>query len=374
MHNLWDLSASPAAADRAAQRWLDSLQPSAAVGDRHHLVPKFLLAKFGASDGRIRVRDRSTGDSSLRSIGDLAVRDFYTAVTVTQELDGRLEAILSEAEGAMATILRERIDARAFVKQRAFTTQERFVIDTFVSMQYVRGMRVRRSMEIITDYGMKLVNQGRLSPEDIETLDIVPHPNDHLRMFGRLTEQAFEYLASRPLVVAHLDQPLLFIGDEPVVMSADRPLPSFDPEGVPNVTGPGIDPRNIVHLQGNRGAGFAMADEILLAVSPTTVLVFGPIGQSWDATSVRISGNDAASTAEEHNSLVLDASVVWVAAHPDHPTFASMRMPEAKPIVRVSDGASAPGRRANSTTHRRPINRLRASDVHEAQAIEDDQR
>lgn len=154
-------------------------------------------------------------------------------------------------------------------------------------------------------------------------------------MFGRLTEQAFEYLASRPLVVAHLDQPLLFIGDEPVVMSADRPLPSFDPEGVPNVTGPGIDPRNIVHLQGNRGAGFAMADEILLAVSPTTVLVFGPIGQSWDATSVRISGNDAASTAEEHNSLVLDASVVWVAAHPDHPTFASMRMPEAKPIVRV---------------------------------------
>lgn len=274
----------------------------------------------------------------------------------------------------MATILRERIDARAFVKQRAFTTQERFVIDTFVSMQYVRGMRVRRSMEIITDYGMKLVNQGRLSPEDIETLDIVPHPNDHLRMFGRLTEQAFEYLASRPLVVAHLDQPLLFIGDEPVVMSADRPLPSFDPEGVPNVTGPGIDPRNIVHLQGNRGAGFAMADEILLAVSPTTVLVFGPIGQSWDATSVRISGNDAASTAEEHNSLVLDASVVWVAAHPDHPTFASMRMPEAKPIVRVSDGASAPGRRANSTTHRRPINRLRASDVHEAQAIEDDQR
>ncbi len=75
--------------------------------------------------------------------------------------------------------------------------------------------------------------------------------------FGRLSEQAFEYLAPRPLVVVHLDQPLLFIGDEPVVMSSERPLPSIDAEGVPNVSGPGIDPRNIIHLQGNRGVGFA---------------------------------------------------------------------------------------------------------------------
>jgi hypothetical protein len=372
VHNIWDLAASPAAADRAAQRWLDSLPPGTAVGDRHHIVPKFLLAKFATPDGRIRVRDRSTGDSSLRSIGDLAVRDFYTSVTITQELDGRLEAILSEVEGAMATILRERIDALAFVKQRPFTTQERLVIDTFVSIQYIRGMRARRSLEIVADYGMKLVNQGRLTPEEIETLDIVPHPNDHLRMFGTLSEQVFEYLAPRPLVVVHLDQPLLLIGDEPVVMSADRPLPPFDPEGLPNVTGSGIDSRDIIHLQGNKGVGFATAEEILLAVSPTTVLVFGPMRQGWDASSVHMNGKEAAAAAAEHNSLVLDASVDWVAAHPDHPTFADMHMPEAKPIVRVSDGGSAPGRRANSTTQRRPINRLRASDFHEIQGNPDD--
>lgn len=367
MHNLWDLSSSPAAAEQAARRWMSSLQPGAAVGDRHHIVPKVLLARFATAKGRIRVRNRSTGISSVRNIGDLAVRDFYTAVTTNEVLDGRLEAILSEVEGAMATILRERIEARAFVKQRPFTAQERFVIDTFVSMQYVRGMRVRRTMEIVSDYGMKLVNQGRLTPDDIETLDIVPHPNDHLRMFGSLSQQAHEYLAPRPLVVVHLDQPLLFIGDEPVVMSADLPLPSIDPEGLPNVSGRGIDPRDIIQLQSNRGVGFATADEILLAVSPTTVLAFGPTGQCWGASSVRMCGEEASAAAAEHNSLVLDASVDWVAAHPDHPTFASMPMPEAKPIVRISDGASAPGRRANSTTVRRPINRLRAPDVYDAQ-------
>lgn len=350
---------------------MSSLQPGAAVGVRHHIVPKVLLARFATAKGRIRVRDRSTGVSSVRNIGDLAVRDFYTAVTTNKELDGRLEAILSEVEGTMATILRERIDARAFVKPRHFTTQERFVIDTFVSMQYVRGMRVRRTMEIVTDYGMKLVNQGRLTTEEIGTLDIVPHPNDHLRMFGPLSQQAHEYLAPRPLVVVHLEQPLLLIGDEPVVMSADLSFPTVDPEGLPNVSGLGIDLRDIIQLQSNRGVGFATADEILLAVSPTTVLVFGPLGQSWDARSVRMIGKDAAVAAAEHNSLVLDASVDWVAAHPDHPSFAHMNMPEAKPIVRISDEGSVPGRRANSTLVRRPINRLRASDVHDVQVDSD---
>lgn len=281
VNSLFGPATSPEAADRRARNWSDAVDRSAAVGTRHHIVPRFLLARFANAQGQLRVRDRTTGVTTLRGIGDIAVRDFYTAVTDARALDASLETLFSEIEGAAAEVLHTHLDATAFSRPRPLTDEERFKIDTFVSMQYVRGMRIRRGLEILTDYGMKLVNQDKLSATDIDELDIVPHSNDHLRMIAGLSEHTFDELAVRPLTIITIDRPLLITGDEPVVLLHEGPRLKVNQNGYANVSGPDIDPRDVVQFYAPNG-GFALANEIGLAVSPTTVLVFGPKHNAWE--------------------------------------------------------------------------------------------
>jgi hypothetical protein len=292
----------------------------------------------------------------------MAVRDFYTAVSDVRVLDASFESLLSEIEGAAAEVLHSHLDATAFARPRPLSDSERFKIDTFVSMQYVRGMRVRRGLEIMTDYGMKLVNQDKLSVTDIDELDIVPHSNDHLRMMAPLSEHAFEELATRSLTIVTIDRPLLITGDEPVALLHEGQRPKVNPDGYAKVSGPGIDPRDIVQFHSPRG-GFAEANEIALAVSTTAILVYGPKDDVWVGPPQRLSGREAASAAREHNATVIDGAIDWVAAHPEHVWFKTMKMPPPTPIMTIIDGCSQMARRANSSKDRRPINRLRADDV-----------
>lgn len=362
VNSLFGPATSPEAADRRARNWSDAVDRSAAVGTRHHIVPRFLLARFANAQGQLRVRDRTTGVTTLRGICDMAVRDFYTAVTDARALDASLETLFSEIEGAAAEVLHTHLDATAFSRPRPLNDEERFKIDTFVSMQYVRGMRIRRGLEILTDYGMKLVNQDKLSATDIDELDIVPHSNDHLRMIAGLSEHTFDELAVRPLTVITIDRPLLITGDEPVVLLHEGPRLKVNQNGYANVSGPDIDPRDVVQFYAPSG-GFALANEIGLAVSPTTVLVFGPKHNAWEGPPQRINGREATAVAKEHNAAVIDGAIDWVAAHPDHGWFNSMKMPPPAPIITIIDGGSQMARRANGSKDRKPINRLRADDV-----------
>ena len=362
MRSLYGPETSKEAADRAALAWSDAVDHSAAVGARHHIVPRFVLARFANAKGRLRVRDRTSGVATVRAIGDMAVRDFYTAVTKARVLDATLETLLSEIEGAAAEVLHTHLDAPAFRRPRPLSEEERFKIDTFVSMQYVRGMRVRRGLEILTDYRMKLVNQDTLRVTDIDELEIVPHPNDHLRMMAPLSEQAFEELRTRPITILTIDKP--------VVLLHDGPRPKVNPNGYANVYAPGIDPRDIVQFHSPRG-GLAEANEIVFAVSPTAALVYGPKRDGWLGSSHRIAGSAAIVAAKEHNATVVAGAIDWVAAHPDHASFRIMKMPPPVPIMTVIDGGSQMARRANSSKDRKPINRLRADDVNIEQLPKD---
>lgn len=217
MTDLFQPHLSAQAADRRAQDWLDNIDPRAGVGARHHIVPRFLLARFASAEGQVRVRGRADGKASLRSISDLAVRDFYTAVTKNAELDARLESLLSAVEGKVAEILRHHIDCNVFARARAFTPEERAILDAFVGMQAVRGLRTRRSFEVLTGYTAKLLNHDKVSEADLRHIDFVPHPNEHLEMFGTLAERAEITLRQRSATMVKLDKPLLIIGDEPVL-------------------------------------------------------------------------------------------------------------------------------------------------------------
>jgi hypothetical protein len=99
-----------------------------------------------------------------------------------------------------------------FARARAFTPEERAILDAFVAMQAVRGMRTRRSYEVLTDYTVKLLNHDKVSEADLWHVDFVPHPNEHLEMFGTLAERAEVTLKQRSATMVKLDKPLLIMG------------------------------------------------------------------------------------------------------------------------------------------------------------------
>lgn len=304
----------------------------------------------------MRVRNRTDGKASLRAINDLGVRDFYTAVNKSASLDSSLESLLSAVEGGAAKILRQHLDFRSFVRPRAFTPEERAILDTFVAMQAVRGMRVRRSLEVLADYTIKLLNQDKLTDEDVHGTDFLPHPNEHLSMFGSLAERAEEILKSRPVTFIHLDKPLLIIGDEPVLVENDD-----DDSGQARNPRPNTSTREFVHFEGR--VGLADAEMIMLAISPSVVLVYGPADSLQMPMQLELTGEDAESFADEHNKHIIETAVDWVAASPDHAAFASMNMPPPHPILAVHDYGSSAAARVNSTPARRPVRRVRPDDA-----------
>ncbi|MGD8168540.1 DUF4238 domain-containing protein [Herbiconiux sp. P16] len=337
-------------AERRAEEWLATLDRRSAVGARHHVVPRFLLARF-ASDGQLRVRRRADGVASTRSISDLAVRDFYTAVTIGGELDSSLESLFSVVETETAQILRQHLDLRSFSHPRPISREERATIDTFVAMQAVRGMRTRRMLETTADYTVKFLNRGRLSEEDTEELMFLPHPNDHLKMLGLLADNIENNLKDRPISIVRLDRPMMITGDEPVVLSQA-------PSDSPFVMGQ----HYFVHLQAH-GRGFATAEAVLLALSPSAALLYGPSGLESQRFEMTFRSQEATGFAREHNDLVMAGSVDWLAASPEHPTFVNMRIPPPLPVVRVHDGGSPISARLNATPGRRPVRRLRPDDI-----------
>jgi hypothetical protein len=340
-------------ADRRAHAWIDGLDRSAAVGTRHHVVPRFILARF-ADRGQVRVRRRTDGAVSLRAIEDLAIRDFYTAVTNDYRLDSSLESLFSVVEGEVARILKHHLDARAFARARPFSTEERATLDTFVALQQVRGMRTRRVIETMTDYTVKLLNQDKLSGADMSEVEFVPHPNDHLKMLGPIADRLEGALKDRSLSVVRLDQPLLVTGDEPVVVISSSPADGLNTFAAENTA-----------LLERPGGGWANAESIIMAVSPSAALMYGPSGAWARPFEWRFDAHDAAAFSSAYNEQVMTASIDWVAASPSHPSFLDTPMPPRTGLLRVHDGGSVISEHVNAALARRPIRRVRAADVDE---------
>lgn len=349
--------ASDREADRRAREWLGNLDHQSAVGSRHHIVPRFLLARFASPDQQLMVRRRSDGKASTRKINDLAVRDFYTAVTISSEFDSTLESIFSVLEGGAAEVFRRHLDARAFARARSFTAEERATIDAFVATQAVRGTRVRRSLELIADYTIKLLNQDKVTGDDIQNTSFVPHPNEHLKIIGVLAERAEETLRSRATCLLHIDEPLLIIGDEPVLIDHDE-FAADTLKEPPAVDG------NLVLIGG--GQGFAKAEAIMLPVSSSAVLMYGPPEEPALPYEVRLTGANAHSFASEVNQLTTSSAIEWIAAHPEHPEFDSLSITTPRALLTVHDYGSPIAAHVNSTSARRPIRRLRRTDLLEA--------
>lgn len=346
--------ASEAGAERLAQRWYESLDLTSQVGTRHHIVPRTILRRFANNANQIRLRDRITSKVRVVAVGDVAVKDFYTFIDLDMAPNGAMEMWLSEVEAEFARVIRPYLSTSTFGLPRPPAGIDRFALDTFVAVQALRGMRTRRAMELIADYGMKLVNQDKISPKDIQRVEIVPHQNEHIEFMHRASETLAEHLSLRPVSVAQLDRPLLVISDEPVVLIPRDGTPKGDLRDRMRIEGEHVPRENLVQISNGRDVGFHDADEVILPLSPRHALVYGPVGSRWTAVVSSLKGGEANRIAREANALQARNAFGWVAAHPDGPHLAQIPWPKPTPAVTIYDNQSLPAAVVNSRPHVRP--------------------
>lgn len=122
------------------------LDPKVKVGSRHQVVPRFILAKWADGAGQVQVRSRAGERTCQQQVTDLGVTDFYTAVSISGELDACMEDLLAEIEGELSALIRELMNPFAPLWQLGH--EETAKLATFVAFQMVRGPRRRREIEI----------------------------------------------------------------------------------------------------------------------------------------------------------------------------------------------------------------------------------
>ena len=301
--------------DRAVQRYVEGLDPAERVGSRHHITPRFYLARFSERD-QVLVRDREDGTVTVRNIDDLAVRDFYTAVHAEGFLDARLETLFGVVEKETSELLRWRLSS--FARALPFTRDERQLLDHFVATQMLRGARTRRLVENIADAYMKIVHEPDLAHEDLDSLEFVPHQNEHIATFASIAPQVDANLSRRPAFLVRIDHPGFVTCDEPVLLATSIQ---------------GTHREVLAHAQGLNDA-----ESILLPLSPTMLLAYGPPGPGGCGVPVILRGAEAKELSEDVGDLVANAAYRWLIAHPANTAIRTRKMPPLGPLLTVAGG------------------------------------
>jgi Protein of unknown function (DUF4238) len=320
-----------------ARQWFASSDLAAYEGTKHHTVPAFCLRQFARDRKRLSVWRWSTGRITPSAVNDLAIKDFYTTQNTDGHFDGRTEEMLGRVEDEAAPVVDLLLSP---FRGRNLSQKQQVAVCQFIAFQMVRGPRKRKEIELLADYGSKIMSDGSMSPAELRDTIIVPHPNEHIRMMGPVSEAIFLSILRRPVQVIWLDAPLLVICDEPVLVDgADhvRHLPQcflslaerrkLNPE------------QDIIHVWPTKPSGVDQADAIAMPVTPQAIIVLGPIGQPVQPI-LRYDGDEARELADEVNSALVRQAHEWVAANPQHPTFAKWTFPPPSPLLGACDGGS----------------------------------
>ena len=211
----------------------------------------------------------------------------------------------------------------------------------------VRGPRKRREIELLAEYGWKLQESGQMTERDLREVTVVPHPNEHIRLMGPVSHAIHRSLMRRPVQLIRLDAPLLVFSDEPVIVDTDehakhRPECSLTQGQLrrrQRRNGKDGTFRQVVHIWPTRPAGVEVAEAVGMPLSPSVLLVFGGIGEDLQAEVV-LSGDEAKQLADGVNTALMGQAYDWIAANPNHPTFAGWTFPSPSPLLGVCDGGS----------------------------------
>ena len=335
------------AKERFAWPWFASSDRATGVGARHHTVPAFYLRRFVGSSERLLVRDRPTGRLlPAITVSKLAVTDFYTVLREDGTLDGRMEQLLGRVEGEAAQLLKVLLSPCR--RPGPLTEAERCALCQFLAFQMVRGPRRRREMELQADYAVRLQAGDALTGQDMREVAVVRHPNEHIRLMGRLSYAIFRSLVPRPVQILRIGVPLFVTCDEPVLVDngnhvRHRPEYFFTREELrrrrdrAKTAGPTYQQRT--HLWPAWPAGVQGAGAISMPLTPSALLVLGRAGEQ-PVPEVFIDGDDARQLAEYVNAALVGEAYAWVAARPDHPSFRDWTFPPPRPLIGVCNGGS----------------------------------
>jgi hypothetical protein len=237
---------------------------------RHHIVPRFMLARFADARPSLLVHDLETNQEFETTPKRIAYElDFYTVETTGGPSDA-IEQELGKLEAATAEALR-RIDAGSFPP----TDADRGAIASFMSLQFVRGkdfrdMGDRAATDMIRLTGMVaaahpdyvrehlLKALGRpVTEEEVRgvvaslkkrDVTVTVSREQHIKTMLTVADRGFPFFFKRKWLL--VDGAHFPTTDMPVVLW-QRPQEGFFGQGV----------------------GLATADEIVMAISPARVLM-----------------------------------------------------------------------------------------------------
>ncbi len=333
---------------------LENADPNQQVGARHHTVPAFYLRRFANSQNQLWVRDRRSPMPGLRKESDLAIRDFYTFQNIHGEPDGRMEQALQRIEGNAASALR-RVTSSVTWGQ-PITPEDKTDLCIFTAFQYVRGLRKRREIELMSDFYIRVmrlndpVGAGRREVaayremlRDFRTLEVTSHPNEHVSLLGKLAEPLSEHLLQRPLTVFELtdrslltcDEPIITFDDEeaapdPVIPQARRRTRSRRRRGQRAIR----QTKTLVQVQSTRNRGLARVDEIVIPVGRRILLVFSHPAAARPS-HLRLTPEESQEVAEEVNKAILAQAYFMAFAHPDDRHLLASPLPDVGPLYRL---------------------------------------
>lgn len=326
-------------------RWFSTSDPAARVGTRHHTVPAFCLRRFADGANQLAVWRRTTHEIKISAIDDVAIKDFYTVLSTSGEFDGRMEDLLGQVEDAAADAVKWLLSP---FRGRELPAVHQLALCTLIAFQMMRGPRKRKEIELLGDYGWKLADDGHMTDRDRRETVIVPHPNEHIRLMGSVSEVICEAILRRPVQVILLDAPLLVICDEPVLVDVEnhvRHLPECALSKGELIRrerkryGGDGSFRQPVHVWPTRPAGVIDADALAMPISPTALIALGPAGVPAQPV-LNLAGDEARELAAEVNAALVAQAYEWVAASPGHPDFRTWRFPALGPLLGVCDGGS----------------------------------
>jgi hypothetical protein len=366
--------------DEQARRWLASIDKTAYVGSRHHTVPRFLLERWADKNGQVQVYHRIEARLAVENIRDLAIKDFYTVIDNDGEKNSALESLLGVVEGNTKPIVEAILNP--FVVPTPLHTPELAQLALFASFQGVRTARHRREIELRAEWYAKTMAQGRISDSELRQYTIVPHQNESIVLTSKSAENLLPFFVCRPLAIVNLDSPLLVTCDEPVVLNA--PVGAVHVEDC-YLTDEQIQARmdrprrkgkkrkrrrartagRVVHFSSTAPSGYGTADEILIALSPSVALLWGPLGDQPDkGPAERISLRDAEAQrfATMANDAMCAQALDWIVSRIGDESFATRTFPTPGPLMKVCDGTNAASIAINETPTRFRPHRLWTSD------------
>lgn len=340
----------------AVDEWLAALDRRAMVGTRHHTVPRFLLERWADPKGKVLVHRRIEQVIKPTNIRDLAIRNFYTMVNLEGRPDSTMESLLGQVEGDGANALKKLLDPYAPVE--LLPIEDLCAIAMLAAFQAVRGARVRKEMEMQAEWMTKTLASHQVSDEQLRRVGIRMHPNEHIGMMGRLANDVFPLMMSRPLVLVTLDRRRLFIGDEAIVVNGgpDADAHIADCLLTEDEVSARIrrrrrkDRRNrkaggrIAHFTSTRPRGLGTALELVMPISPRSALVWGPLQEEvCDRGPLRevLDRTESERFADMLNEATCDQALDWVVGPHDDADFPTRAFPPPGPLMRVCDGDNA---------------------------------